>query len=211
MLAAVHVPFVPPAVNPDDSPYSNPSPPSTSSTPVSPSATASSPSSPTHTMSPSSRKSSTSPTLSRTRPRADSSQSPPAGESGGLVSYLQQMHGLTKKKSYGHKPPKKTYADVRLGGSGRPILPRLDVPPAQSDIYTYPSFDGGHAAAAAAGTDPAAEPVMSVPRRHSLDQVPPAHSLVARTSHDDRRAAADRKSTRLNSSHSGESRMPSSA
>ena len=106
------------------------------------------------------------------------------------MSYLQQMHGLTKKKSYGIKAPKKTYADIRLPGSGRPILPRLEVPQSQSDIYTYPSFDTGQG--------PDGQPPVSVsqsdsqqlqppPRRHSADQLP-SGSLVVRTSIEDRRA-----------------------
>ena len=94
------------------------------------------------------------------------------------------MHGLTKKKSYGIKAPKKTYADIRLPNAGRPILPRLEVPPSQSDIYTYPTFDSVQ------GTEtqvPVSEPQPAAPRRHSVDQLPSA-SLVARTNNEDRRA-----------------------
>lgn len=127
----------------------------------------------------------TSPNTPRSRPRAsESPQSPPGPEGGGLVSYLQQMHGLTKKKSYGIKAPKKTYADIRLPNAGRPILPRLEVPPSQSDIYTYPSFDNLNGSEM---QTPTSDPQFPPPRRHSVDQLPSA-SLVARTINEDRRA-----------------------
>ena len=92
------------------------------------------------------------------------------------------MHGLTKKKSYGIKAPKKTYADIRMPNAGRPILPRLEVPHSQSEIYTYPSFDNVNGAETQ-GPDVQLGP----PRRHSVDQLPSA-SLVARTINEDRRA-----------------------
>ncbi|KAI1793661.1 hypothetical protein LXA43DRAFT_1121806 [Ganoderma leucocontextum] len=177
-IALVSTPF------PDD-PTNNPSPPGSAPSPASPPTTSSSPGSPVLTASPGSRKSPHSPTTPRTRPRApDSPQSPPGSEGGGLVSYLQQMHGLTKKKSYGIKAPKKTYADIRLPGSGRPILPRLEVPQSQSDLYTYPSFD---AAQGLEGQAPVSDSQLPPPRRHSVDQLP-SSSLVVRTSIEDRRA-----------------------
>lgn len=92
------------------------------------------------------------------------------------------MHGLTKKKSYGVKAPKKTYSDIHLPMAGRPILPRLEVP--QSDIYSYPSFDNTH------GPEPrvlVSDSQSPPSRRHSDDQLPPT-SLVTRTGNDDRRA-----------------------
>ncbi|KAI0824403.1 hypothetical protein BC628DRAFT_1322673 [Trametes gibbosa] len=139
--------------------------------------------SPSPASSPQNRKTSTSPTAARSRARVtESSNSPPEGGGGGsLVTYLQQMHGLTKKKSYGVKAPKKTYSDLHFTMAGRPILPRLEVP--QSDIYSYPSFDGVH------GPDPQVlvSDSQSPPRRHSADQLPAA-SLVVRTTNDDRRA-----------------------
>ena len=48
----------------------------------------------------------------------------------GLVSYLQQMHGLTKKRSYGSKATKRASSGdtPRQAASSRPILPRLDLP-----------------------------------------------------------------------------------
>ncbi|CDO76847.1 hypothetical protein BN946_scf185033.g44 [Trametes cinnabarina] len=162
--------------------YGNPSPPSLkSASPMTPPMQEPSPpaSSPPH------RKTTVSPTSPRSRPRApENPGSPPdgSGGSGGLVSYLQQMHGLTKKKSYGVKAPKKTYADAHLHTSGRPILPRLEV--SQSDIYTYPSFERAH------GPDTqvlVSDPQPQPNRRHSADQLPPS-SLVARTSNEDRRA-----------------------
>ncbi|KAI0700243.1 hypothetical protein C8T65DRAFT_709711 [Cerioporus squamosus] len=181
--AALPVQLVP-SVIPEDT-YNNPTTPASSPPPVSPPETASTPGSPSLSTSPGTRKSATSPTNTRTRTRvADPPQSPPTGEGGGLVSYLQQMHGLTKKKSYGIKAPKKTYADIRLPNAGRPILPRLEVPPSQSDIYTYPTFD------TVQGTETqlhATEPQLPPPRRHSVDQLPSA-SLVARTNNEDRRA-----------------------
>ncbi|KAH9940021.1 uncharacterized protein BXZ73DRAFT_43279, partial [Epithele typhae] len=196
-----------------DDPYRNTSPPTSSPAPVSPPSTAPSPSSPPHTASPAvtatSRRSSTSPTTSRTRPRADSSHSSPGAQESGpmLVSYLQQMHGLTKKKSYGIKAPKKTYADAPVSAAGRPILPRLDVPQSQSDIYTYPSFDPppqpplpAHAASDSqlptlssfAGRADPNQAHAATPRRHSLEQIPPAaarsgSTLVVRSGPDDRR------------------------
>ncbi|RPD55277.1 hypothetical protein L226DRAFT_526184 [Lentinus tigrinus ALCF2SS1-7] len=182
--AALPIPLVPTAI-PEDT-YNDPTTPAPSPPSLSPPETASTPSSPSHSTSPGARKSSTSPTNIRTRHRGgDPPQSPPTTEGGGgLVSYLQQMHGLTKKKSYGIKAPKKTYADIRLPNAGRPILPRLEVPPSQSDIYTYPTFDNVQ------GTEtqvPVAEPQLPPPRRHSVDQLPSA-SLVARTNNEDRRA-----------------------
>ncbi|KAH9847766.1 hypothetical protein C2E23DRAFT_488356 [Lenzites betulinus] len=133
--------------------------------------------------SPQHRKTSTSPTAPRSRGRgSESSNSPPEGGGGGsLVTYLQQMHGLTKKKSYGVKAPKKSYSDLHFSMAGRPILPRLEVP--QSGIYNYPSFDGAHAPEPQVLVSDAQSP----PRRHSADQLPSA-SLVVRTNNDDRRA-----------------------
>ncbi|KAI0738239.1 hypothetical protein C8Q80DRAFT_1275763 [Daedaleopsis nitida] len=181
--AALPISLVPTAI-PEDM-YNNPSPPAPSPPPVSPPTTASTPSSPPHSASPGARKSSTSPITPRSRPRASDAQQPPAGsEGGGLVSYLQQMHGLTKKKSYGIKAPKKTYADMRLPNAGRPILPRLEVPQSQSDIYTYPTFDNVHSADIYL---PPSDPQLLPPRRHSVEQLPSA-SLVTRTSNEDRRA-----------------------
>ncbi|RDX42243.1 hypothetical protein OH76DRAFT_1363119 [Lentinus brumalis] len=182
--AALPVQLIPTAIPEDTS--NNPTTPASSPPPVSPPETASTPGSPSLSTSPGARKSSTSPNNTRPRTRvADPQQSPPTGEGGGLVSYLQQMHGLTKKKSYGIKAPKKTYADIRLPNAGRPILPRLEVPPSQSDIYTYPSFDTAQATEAQMQ---AAEPQLPPPRRHSVDQLSSA-SLVARTNNEvDRRA-----------------------
>ncbi|CAL1702498.1 unnamed protein product [Somion occarium] len=80
-------------------------------------------------------------------PRGKGNSSPPAQSSEpprlGLVSYLQQMHGLTKKRTYGSKTSKRgpggAAATSTAGGSSsagessrlaanRPILPRLDLP-----------------------------------------------------------------------------------
>ncbi|KAI0668166.1 hypothetical protein C8Q78DRAFT_1048843 [Trametes maxima] len=162
--------------------YGNPSPPPLPSNPGPPT-TPPTQGSPPPSTSPHHRKAVTSPASPRNRPRgSESSGSPPEGGGGGLVSYLQQMHGLTKKKSYGVKAPKKTYADMQLPMAGRPILPRLDV--SQSDIYTYPSFDNGHGPEQQVLVSDGQPPPN---RRHSADQLPPA-SLVARTPNDDRRA-----------------------
>ncbi|OJT09155.1 hypothetical protein TRAPUB_14365 [Trametes pubescens] len=163
--------------------YGNPSPPLPPSTKsVSPSTPPTQDSSPPAS-SPPHRKTATSPSAPRNRGRgSETSNSPPESGGGGLVSYLQQMHGLTKKKSYGVKAPKKTYSDIHLPMAGRPILPRLEVP--QSDIYSYPSFDNTH------GPEPRVLVSDSQPppsRRHSDDQLPPT-SLVTRTGNDDRRA-----------------------
>ncbi|KAH9943594.1 hypothetical protein B0H21DRAFT_748599 [Amylocystis lapponica] len=93
----------------------------------------------------------------------------------GLVSYLQQMHGLTKKRSYGTKAAKRTPgADMRFPTVGRPILPRLEMP--APNVYPYPSFQASDAIEASA-TEPSVSP--------SSKQ---GSSLVSRTSSDDRRA-----------------------
>lgn len=102
------------------------------SNPVSPTATSSSiPSSPTydgprtgHRSSPQSR---------RGKHRASAPSSPGLATgppTHGIVSYLQQMHGLTKKRSYGQKSSKRITSgeQTRPSNSSRPILPRLDLP-----------------------------------------------------------------------------------
>ncbi|KAL7278283.1 hypothetical protein ACG7TL_008259 [Trametes sanguinea] len=177
---AVPIPLIPAGIAPGN--YGNPSPPSQkSASPTTPPTQGPSP----PASSPPQRKATVSPTSPRSRARgSETPGSPPegVGNGGGLVSYLQQMHGLTKKKSYGVKAPKKTYADAHLPMSGRPILPRLEV--SQSDIYTYPSFDHAHGSESHV---PVSDPHSHPNRRHSADQLPPA-SLVARTSNEDRRA-----------------------
>ncbi|KAH9895637.1 hypothetical protein C8Q73DRAFT_643968 [Cubamyces lactineus] len=189
---AVPIPLIPTV--PPQGHYGNPN--SPPSKPVSPN-TPPAQDSPPRSGSPHHRKSSTSPVSPRNRGRgSESSNSPPesGGGGGGLVSFLQQMHGLTKKKSYGVKAPKKTYVDAHLSMPGRPILPRLEVPP--SDIYTYPSFDNAHStdpqvlvsdSQLHSHSHPHPHPQPPPSRRHSADQLPPA-SLVARTSNEDRRA-----------------------
>ncbi|KAI0354510.1 hypothetical protein OH77DRAFT_506346 [Trametes cingulata] len=176
---AVSDPLIPTGIPPGH--YGNPSPPPLSTKSASPT-TPPTQGSPPPASSPPHRKSSTSPVTPRSRGGrgSETSNSPPEG-GGGLVSYLQQMHGLTKKKSYGVKAPKKTYADIQLPMAGRPILPRLEVP--QSTIYTYPSFDNGHGAEQHVLVSDTQPPPS---RRHSADQLPP--SLVARTTNEDRRA-----------------------
>ncbi|KAI0367067.1 hypothetical protein BV20DRAFT_1090972 [Pilatotrama ljubarskyi] len=176
---AVSDPLILPGIPPGH--YGNPSPPPMSTKSTSPT-TPPTQGSPPPSASPPHRKSSTSPTTPRSRGRgSETSSSPPEG-GGGLVSYLQQMHGLTKKKSYGVKAPKKTYADIQLPMAGRPILPRLEVP--QSNIYAYPSFDNGHGPEQHVLVSDSQPPPS---RRHSADQLP--SSLVARTATtDDRRA-----------------------
>ncbi|KAI8977758.1 hypothetical protein BD414DRAFT_445776 [Trametes punicea] len=177
---AVPVPLIPTGI-PQGS-YGNPSLPSSKSvSPITPPTTQGSPPPAT---SPPHRKATVSPISPRSRGRVPEAPGSPVEGSGGggLVSYLQQMHGLTKKKSYGIKAPKKTYADAPLPMSGRPILPRLEV--SQSDIYTYPSFDS------AQGSEPrvlVSDSHSQPNRRHSVDQLPPS-SLVARTTNEDRRA-----------------------
>ncbi|PCH34863.1 hypothetical protein WOLCODRAFT_165876 [Wolfiporia cocos MD-104 SS10] len=101
------------------------------------------PPSPTHQGSPStSRRSSVSATPpSRSEGRGGESSRAPH-DALGLVSYLQRMHGLTKKRSYGAKPAKRaTGADVRGAGSARPILPRLDLP---GSPYAVPGTSADH-------------------------------------------------------------------
>ncbi|KAH9856311.1 hypothetical protein C2E23DRAFT_944275 [Lenzites betulinus] len=123
-------------------------------------------------------KTSTSPTTPRSRGRGSESPNSPheGGSSGSLVTYLQQMHGLTKKKSYGVKAPKKRYPDLHCSIAGRPILPRPQVP--KSDIYSYPSFDGAQAP----------EPQMLVSdAQDPADQLPLASPVVC-TTNGDRRA-----------------------
>jgi len=81
------------------------------------------PPSPTHQSRPSSsRRSSLSSTLG-SRTDRDSTH-----DALGLVSYLQRMHGLTKKRSYGVKAAKRSPpGDLRGVHGARPILPRLDL------------------------------------------------------------------------------------
>ncbi|KAH8105161.1 hypothetical protein BXZ70DRAFT_919614 [Cristinia sonorae] len=67
----------------------------------------------------------------------------------GLVSYLQQMHGLTKKRTYGGTKPAKrasTGDTPRSSSSIRPILPRLDVPEQKSRGFSpYPTMGSPNA------------------------------------------------------------------
>ncbi|TCD61984.1 hypothetical protein EIP91_007648 [Steccherinum ochraceum] len=62
----------------------------------------------------------------------------------GLVSYLQQMHGLTKKRTYGASKTAKrasTGDAPRPSSSTRPILPRLDLPEQRSRAFApYPTM-----------------------------------------------------------------------
>ncbi|KAI0631385.1 hypothetical protein C8Q77DRAFT_1218892 [Trametes polyzona] len=178
---AAPIPLIPAGIH--QGRYGNPS------SPLPPSKKSASPStppmqqdSPPPAASPHHRKAATSPTAPRSRGRGSETSNSPPESGGGLVSYLQQMHGLTKKKSYGVKAPKKTYSDIHLPIAGRPILPRLEVP--QSEIYSYPSFDSAHGPEPQVLVSDAQSPPS---RRHSADQLPPA-SLVARTTNDDRRA-----------------------
>ncbi|KAI0919612.1 hypothetical protein AcV5_001630 [Taiwanofungus camphoratus] len=105
-------------------------------TPIS-SLSASQPSSPTHPSPGRGRRSSLTATSA---PRVKARN----GESGGLLSdgpglvtYLQQMHGLTKKRSYGVKAGKRTLGiDMRGPNGSRPILPRLELP--ASPLHTLP-------------------------------------------------------------------------
>ncbi|EMD31188.1 hypothetical protein CERSUDRAFT_69524 [Gelatoporia subvermispora B] len=84
------------------------------------------------------RRHSTPVTASR-KARAPEDTSPTLPEGMGLVTYLQQMHGLTKKRSYGLKAPKRTPTTEARPGGARPILPRLEV--SASTPYTYPTFN----------------------------------------------------------------------
>ncbi|KAI0338764.1 hypothetical protein BDW22DRAFT_672830 [Trametopsis cervina] len=108
-----------------------------SSVPVTPHATTSSLplSSPTHDAPGTSHSLSASPP--NRRPRLKSKESaqgaPPVGDAAGpgLVNYLKQMHGLTKKRTHGAKGGKKvtsSTADLARPSSSRPILPRLELP-----------------------------------------------------------------------------------
>ncbi|OCH90400.1 hypothetical protein OBBRIDRAFT_887749 [Obba rivulosa] len=92
----------------------------------------------------------TAPMTTSRKARASEDASPPIPEGMGLVTYLQQLHGLTKKRSYGLKAPKRTLtADVRPGAA-RPILPRLEV--STSTPYTYPTFKTVESRASASPT-----------------------------------------------------------
>ncbi|OBZ72914.1 hypothetical protein A0H81_06753 [Grifola frondosa] len=137
------------------------------------------------------RRSSTSPSLSRAKPRnADAPSSPSSPTEGpGLVSYLQQMHGLTKKRSYGVRAPKRSLGvDLRLPNTTRPILPRLELP--QSTVYTYPTFPSAHTPDAQVSVSVSESPKFPA-KRHAEEQQQqqqPSSSLVARSNADNRRA-----------------------
>lgn len=117
----------------------NPLCPSTPTTPNSMSL----PPSPTHQSRPtSSRRSSLSSTIAPRIDAHDSAALRSSNDTLGLVSYLQRMHGLTKKRSYGVKAAKRQPpADLRLS-SARPILPRLDLPASPYASETSPTYDG---------------------------------------------------------------------
>lgn len=67
--------------------------------------------------------------VSATSPRAEDrpGQHRSTTDSLGLVGYLQRMHGLTKKRTYGAKQGKRSATVVEGHVPGRPILPRLDL------------------------------------------------------------------------------------
>lgn len=115
------------------------------SSPATPSTTTSSlPSSPTYEGSHSALHSQVSPQNRRGKHRASVSASPAANAgppTHGLVSYLQQMHGLTKKRSYGQKANKRASSGdiTRPTASSRPILPRLDLPDSRLRGWPYPT------------------------------------------------------------------------
>lgn len=103
------------------------------------STSASLPPSPTHQGRPTSNRRSSLTTISG--PRHDGRDGGPSRtthDSLGLVSYLQKMHGLTKKRTYGVKAGKRPIpGDIRVSTTTRPILPRLDMP-----ISPYASVTG---------------------------------------------------------------------
>ncbi|GBE86049.1 hypothetical protein SCP_0805730 [Sparassis crispa] len=119
------------------------------------------------------RKSQSSTTTSRSK-KSRKAEATTYSDSRGLVSFLQQMHGLTKKRTYGAKPAKRSLSDLRSSTATRPILPRLDISTTPS--YTFPVLTN------ATGTDaPHPEPAPSPIHTQSS-------SLVNRGSADDRRA-----------------------
>lgn len=98
----------------------------------------------------------------------------PSSDVPGLVSYLQQMHGLAKKRTNGVKAAKRnrTTQEPRSAPSSRPILPRLNVSAARTNPYPSPS---------------APQPRIVETERQAHHSSPSAHTYsMART--DERRA-----------------------
>ncbi|PSR74541.1 hypothetical protein PHLCEN_2v9718 [Hermanssonia centrifuga] len=65
--------------------------------------------------------------------------SPGSSTGPGLVNYLKQLHGLTKKRNYGPKASKRNSAAEPSRATGsRPILPRLSLPAPSAQVPTWP-------------------------------------------------------------------------
>lgn len=78
---------------------------------------------------------SSSPPSRRSRPRPkEAHQAAPSSQDASrpqLVDYIKQLHGLTKKRTPGGKTAKKTgMPEQPRASTSRPILPRLELPPA---------------------------------------------------------------------------------
>lgn len=155
--------------------------------------------SPIHDSPSSSHSLSSSPPSRRPRPKSRESLVPPPTEAGspGLVNYLKQMHGLTKKRTHGGKAVKKsaTAADVPRTSTSRPILPRLELPPAHlaandlkgkaTEIAALEAASAGNsryapiAPAISPNRTPPEEARRAVPRRWPWIQPAPLTSSVA--------------------------------
>ncbi|KAI0084513.1 hypothetical protein BDY19DRAFT_524777 [Irpex rosettiformis] len=80
---------------------------------------------------------SSSPPTRRSRPKLKEGQAAPSSQDsnrpgpGQLVDYIKQIHGLTKKRTPGGKTAKKAgTSEQPRASTSRPILPRLELPPA---------------------------------------------------------------------------------
>ncbi|KAH9917485.1 uncharacterized protein B0H18DRAFT_1034332 [Fomitopsis serialis] len=125
-------------------------------------------SSPAHPISPTSSRRSSVSTTSPPRPdERPALHSRSTTDTLGLVGYLQRMHGLTKKRSYGAKPTKRTATLAEGHVPGRPILPRLDL----SAPYPRPPVRSSETVIASPGSSTAPSSQRSSPtaERPSVD------------------------------------------
>ena len=159
------------------------------------SSTSTSPMSPVRHISPtSSRRSSVSTTSPRAEDRPGQHRS--TTDTLGLVGYLQRMHGLTKKRTYGAKQGKRPTTVVEGHVPGRPILPRLDLtapyprPPlrASDSVLTSP---GPSTAPPSQSSSPSTErPTADAGSRASWQPLSPVFGSASGQASDSTAAAA---------------------
>ncbi|KIP01796.1 hypothetical protein PHLGIDRAFT_123037, partial [Phlebiopsis gigantea 11061_1 CR5-6] len=139
----------------------------------------------------------------RSRAKGKDTAPPPMDPQGpGLVNYLKQVHGLTKKRNYGAKAGKRAAAaaasteSTRAGTSSRPILPRLELPAANLAAVTphraAPRDDSATPAAPESPPPPAATATAAAGHYQPVAPVLPLTGVRTLSLDDPRRAPAPR-------------------